>query len=126
MYHVQQIHNLFHVTESTVLVPTAKKIAQINDGSESILSFAKHMYAKEKRFKGIKLCMEAFSDTLFTLNPTYRITSSFPIEGFVPLQINAGTIKKITTLCHNTNLKPPSKFMRDNCHHYTGSSSRDP
>ena len=112
------MQNLFHVPEPTVLVPTAKKITQINDGSESILSFAKHKYAKEKRFKDIKLCMEAFSATLFTLTPTSRITAPFAVEGFVPLQIDAGTIKKITTLCHKTKLKPPSKFTRDKCQHY--------
>jgi hypothetical protein len=62
--------------------------------------------------------MEAFSDTLATWTPTSRITSSFAVEGFVPLQLDAGMTKKITTLCHKTKLKPPSKFMRDKCHHY--------
>ena len=111
------MQNLFHVPKPTVLVP-AKKIPQINDGSESINSFAKHKYSKEKRFKDIKLCMEAFSATLFTLTPTSRITSSLVVEGFVLLQIDAGMAKKITTLCHKTKLKPPSKFMLDKCHHY--------
>ena len=35
------------------------------------------------------------------------------------IQLDAGTIKKITTLSRKTKLKPPSKFT-------TGSSSRDP
>ena len=112
------MQNLFNVVPETVLVPAAKKISQINDGSESINSFAKHKYANDKRFKNIKLCMQAFSARLFTLTPTSRITSSFAIDGFVLLQIDAGMTKKITTLCQQTKLKPPSKFMRDKCHHY--------
>ena len=83
------MQDLFHIPEPTVLVPAAKKIPQINDGSEFINSFAKHKYAKKKRFKDIKLCMEAFSDTLATWTPTSRITSSFAIDGLVPLQIDA-------------------------------------
>jgi hypothetical protein len=51
--------------------------------------------------------MEAFSATLFTFTPTSRITSSLAVEGFVLLQIDAGMAKKITTLCHQTKLKPP-------------------
>ena len=53
-----------------------------------------------------------------TLNPTSCIKSSFVFEGFVLLQIDARMAKKITTLCHKTKLKPPSKFMRDRCQHY--------
>ena len=75
-------------------------------------------YSEDKRFKDIKLCMETFSATLFTWTPTSRITSSLAVEGFVLLQIDVGMTKKITTLSHKTKLKPPSKFMLDNCHHY--------
>ena len=62
--------------------------------------------------------MEAYSATLFTLTPTSRIITPIAVEGVVPLQIDARTIKKITTLCLKTKIKPPSKFMRDKCHHY--------
>jgi hypothetical protein len=115
---VQQMQNLFHVPEQTVLVPAAKKIGQINDGSEFILSFAKHKYAKEKRFKDIKACMQAFANTLSTFTPTSRVMTPFVVDGLASIELDAATVNKITTLCRKKKLEPPSKFMLDNCHHY--------